>query len=93
MSSDENDVKFELDFTEPSQEVLEYGRKRVGENPDTRSQVISDFRDLIYGTFFTFFFVLFSHALVQFARNNRPLFFASHQFHFCSCFCCHYCVS
>lgn len=51
----DNEIKFELDFGEPPDELLEYARKNIGENPETRCQVISEFRDLIYGKFKSYF--------------------------------------
>lgn len=50
MPSD-NEVTAELDLGPPPQELLEYARKEVNEDPETRCQVISEFRDMIYGEY------------------------------------------
>ncbi|CAG9864382.1 unnamed protein product [Phyllotreta striolata] len=38
----------DLDLEEPPQEVLDWAREHLDENPETRDQVLQDFRDLIY---------------------------------------------
>lgn len=45
----DNEVKAELDLGVPPPEVLEYARKEVNENPETRCQKVSELRDMIYG--------------------------------------------
>lgn len=45
----DNEVKSELDLGPPTPDVLEYARKEVNENPETRCQKISELRDMIYG--------------------------------------------
>lgn len=47
MPSD-NPVLAALDLGEPPQELLDYAKKEINEDPDTRCQVIADFRNLIY---------------------------------------------
>ncbi|KAB0797137.1 hypothetical protein PPYR_08131 [Photinus pyralis] len=47
MPSD-NPVLSALDLGEPPEEVLDYARNEINEDPDTRVQIIEDFRDLIY---------------------------------------------
>lgn len=49
--SNDNEVKSELELGEPPQSYLDYARNEVGEDPETRSQVLQDFRDMIYGEF------------------------------------------
>lgn len=44
----ESDVCMELDLGEPPEEVLEFARKELNEDPDTRCQVLEDFRDMIF---------------------------------------------
>ncbi|XP_025835316.1 clavesin-1 [Agrilus planipennis] len=44
----DNEVKSELDLGEPPIELLEYARRELGEDPDTRVQVLAEFRDMIY---------------------------------------------
>lgn len=39
----------ELDLGDPPQELKEYSKKELGEDPDTIAKVLQDFRDLIYG--------------------------------------------
>lgn len=41
---------------EPSEELLEWARKHINEDPDMKDQAISELRDMIYGkTSFPFF--------------------------------------
>ncbi|KAF5300281.1 hypothetical protein FQA39_LY11138 [Lamprigera yunnana] len=47
MPSD-NPVLAALDLGEPPQELLDYAREELGEDPDTRCQILEDFRDFIY---------------------------------------------
>jgi hypothetical protein len=47
LSRDE-DMKFVLEVEEPSQELLNWAKDNIGENSDTKSQIISDLRDMIY---------------------------------------------
>ncbi|XP_044266469.1 clavesin-2-like [Tribolium madens] len=44
----DNEVVAELDLGEPPKELLDWAKENLGENPDTRCQIISDFRDMIY---------------------------------------------
>ncbi|XP_015835574.2 alpha-tocopherol transfer protein-like isoform X1 [Tribolium castaneum] len=44
----DNEVVAELDLGEPPKELLDWAKEHLGENPDTRCQIISDFRDMIY---------------------------------------------
>ncbi|RZC32645.1 alpha-tocopherol transfer protein-like [Asbolus verrucosus] len=44
----DDEVVSELDLGEPPQELLEWAKENLNENPDTRYQVISDLRDMIY---------------------------------------------
>ncbi|CAH1367982.1 unnamed protein product [Tenebrio molitor] len=41
-------MKFVLEVEEPSQELLNWAKDNIGENSDTKSQIISDLRDMIY---------------------------------------------
>lgn len=34
---------------EPSDELLEWARKHINEDPDSKDQLISELRDMIYG--------------------------------------------
>jgi hypothetical protein len=43
------DVVAELDLGEPPDNVKEFARQHIGEQPDTRSSVLQEFRDMIYG--------------------------------------------
>lgn len=52
MPSD-NEVKAELDFGEVPKELLEWAKTEINEDPDTRCQLISEFRDMIYGNIFS----------------------------------------
>lgn len=47
MSSE--DVAAELNLDEPSQELLNWAKENLGENPETRCQKLSDLRDIIFG--------------------------------------------
>jgi hypothetical protein len=47
MSRDE-EMKFVLALEEPSQELLDWAKENIGENSDTKSQMISELRDMIY---------------------------------------------
>ncbi|KAF2879460.1 hypothetical protein ILUMI_26707 [Ignelater luminosus] len=44
----EEEVISALDLGEPPQEILDYAKKELGEDPETRCQVLEEFRDLIY---------------------------------------------
>lgn len=48
MPSD-NDVLSELDLGEPSQELLNWAKENINEDPETRCQKIQDLRDMIFG--------------------------------------------
>ena len=43
------DVVPELDLGEPPDDLKEYARQHIGESPDTRSSLLQEFKDLIYG--------------------------------------------
>jgi hypothetical protein len=45
------DVAAELDLGEPSDELKEFARQHLGESPDTRLNVVQEFRDMIYGQY------------------------------------------
>lgn len=45
----EPDVLYELELGEPPQELLDWAKENIRENPDTRCLIIEDFRDMIYG--------------------------------------------
>lgn len=47
----ETDFCMELDLGAPPKELLEFARKELGENPETRVQVLEDLRDYIYGQY------------------------------------------
>lgn len=49
MPCDNVEVRSELDLGEPPQDVLDYAEKELAEDPETRCQVLEEFRDLIYG--------------------------------------------
>lgn len=51
-SNDENEVKSQLDLGEPPQHVLDWAKENIRENPETRDQVIEEFRDMIFGKSF-----------------------------------------
>ncbi|XP_026469368.1 alpha-tocopherol transfer protein-like [Ctenocephalides felis] len=42
------EMSCELDLGDPPQELKEYSKKELGEDPDTIAKVLQDFRDLIY---------------------------------------------
>lgn len=54
MPSD-TEVLPDLDLGEPPQELLDWAREHLNENPETRDQVLQDFRDMIFGKKFIFF--------------------------------------
>jgi hypothetical protein len=43
------DVVPELDLGEPPADLKEYARKHIGESPDTRSSLVQEIKDMIYG--------------------------------------------
>lgn len=47
MPSD-TDVLYELDLGEPPQQLLDWAKENIHENPDTRCLILEDFRDMIY---------------------------------------------
>ncbi|XP_044750138.1 clavesin-1-like isoform X3 [Coccinella septempunctata] len=47
-SNDDNEVKSQLDLGEPPQHVLDWAKENIRENPETRDQVIQEFRDMIF---------------------------------------------
>lgn len=59
MSSETTEVKSELELDEPTQELLEWAKENIGEIPETRCQVLSDLRDMIYGIHFQLLIQLF----------------------------------
>lgn len=46
-----NEVKAELNLGEMSEELIQYAKENINEDPATRCQVVSDFRDMIFGEF------------------------------------------
>lgn len=44
----DNPVLAALDLGEPNEEILQYAKTELGEDPDTRCQILDDFRDFIY---------------------------------------------
>lgn len=48
----DNEVKAELDLGEPSQELVEWAKKEIKEDPEKKLQILNELRDMIYGTFF-----------------------------------------
>ena len=46
------DVVPELDLGEPPDDLKEFARQHIGESPDTRSSILQEFRDIIYGKTF-----------------------------------------
>jgi hypothetical protein len=51
----EKEIYDALDCGEPPQELLEWAKENLGEDPETKCQIISDFRDMIYGKFLQIF--------------------------------------
>lgn len=47
MPSD-NEIKAELDLGPPPQELLDWAKENINEDPDTRCQIINEFKDYIY---------------------------------------------
>lgn len=47
----DNAVKSELYLGDPKQCLLDYAKEELGEDPETRSQVLQDLRDMIYGKY------------------------------------------
>jgi hypothetical protein len=43
------DVVPELDLGEPPDDLKEFARKHIGESADTRSSLLQEFKDMIYG--------------------------------------------
>ncbi|KAF5289668.1 hypothetical protein FQR65_LT11785 [Abscondita terminalis] len=41
-------IKFEMILDEPGQDLLDYAKEHLNEDPDTRLQVLEEFRDLIF---------------------------------------------
>ncbi|KAF5272333.1 hypothetical protein FQA39_LY07934 [Lamprigera yunnana] len=41
-------IKFEMVLDEPNQELLDYAKKEINEDPDTKLQTLEDFRNLIF---------------------------------------------
>lgn len=69
MPSD-NPVISELDLGEPSKELLEYAQKEIGEDPETRCQVLAEFKDLIFGKIISTFFVTERHKRINSDQYN-----------------------
>lgn len=67
MPSD-NEVKAELELGEPPQELLDWAKREIGENPETRCQVISDFRDMIFGRYLVFHFKIINSICVKLSK-------------------------
>ncbi|RZC38379.1 CRAL TRIO domain containing protein [Asbolus verrucosus] len=44
----ENEIVAELDLGEPSQELLDWAKENIREDPNTKCQLLSDFKDMIY---------------------------------------------
>ncbi|XP_074039986.1 alpha-tocopherol transfer protein [Leptinotarsa decemlineata] len=44
----DNDVLSELDLEEPPQQLLDWAKENINEDPETRCQVLQDFKDMIY---------------------------------------------
>jgi hypothetical protein len=42
------EIKWELDLREASEELLEWAKENIREDPNTKCQMISDLRDMIY---------------------------------------------
>lgn len=49
MIPSDTDVLAQLDLGEPPQELLEWAKENLNEDPETRCQVLEEFRDMIYG--------------------------------------------
>ncbi|XP_045470182.1 alpha-tocopherol transfer protein-like isoform X3 [Harmonia axyridis] len=47
-SDNDNEVKSQLDLGDPPQHVLDWAKENIRENPETRDQVIQEFRDMIF---------------------------------------------
>jgi hypothetical protein len=39
----------ELDLGEPPDDLKEFARQQIGESPDTRSGLVQEFKEMIYG--------------------------------------------
>lgn len=42
-------AKYEMDLSDPDQELLDYAKEHLNEDPDTKLDVLEQFRDLIFG--------------------------------------------
>ncbi|KAJ8933604.1 hypothetical protein NQ318_002767 [Aromia moschata] len=51
-ASEEMPIKATMELEEPSGELIEWAKDNINEDPDKREQIISEFRDLIYGLAF-----------------------------------------
>lgn len=51
MPSD-TDVLYQLDIGEPPQQLVDWAKENIRENPDTKCLILEDFRDLIFGMYF-----------------------------------------
>lgn len=47
------EILAQLDLGEPPQELLDWARKNLNEDPETRCQVLQELRDIIYGKVFS----------------------------------------
>lgn len=48
----EPEVLAELDLGEPPQELADWAKEHLDEDPETRCQVLQELRDMIYGKYF-----------------------------------------
>ena len=45
------DNNYNLDLKPPSPEILQWAKENIGEDPETRNEVISKLRNIIFGKF------------------------------------------
>lgn len=46
---EQEQVLAQLDLGEPPEELLEWAKENINENPETKCQVLEEFRNIIYG--------------------------------------------
>lgn len=63
-------VKFEMDLKEPTPELFEYAKENLNEDPDTKLEVLAEFRDLIFGKLNDLIFSICRREKVVFRWEN-----------------------
>lgn len=48
-NENEKEEELSLDLEEPSQEVMEYARRELGETEEVKCQTLQELREMIYG--------------------------------------------